>query len=129
MHLCLSVCLSVSVSVPVSVPLLVCLCLSVFVCVPLCLWLCICVCIPRSVSPVYYDYISVSVCLCLSLFLYLCVQGRRPRGTGGTVLPKFEVGGRLMHWSPQYFEKQASVVGFARKYEQSKKGVFLVTKG
>jgi len=29
-------------------------------------------------------------------------QGRRPRGT---VPPKFEVGGRPMHWSPQYFEK------------------------
>jgi len=25
--------------------------------------------------------------------------------TGGTVPPKFEVGGRSMHWSPQYFEK------------------------
>jgi len=29
-------------------------------------------------------------------------QGRRPRGT---VPPKFEVRGRPMHWSPQYFEK------------------------
>ena len=37
-----------------------------------------------------------------------CDQGRRPRALGGlgwTVSPKFEVGGRSTHPSPQYFEK------------------------
>jgi len=56
---------------------------------------------------------------------------------GGTVPPKLEVGGRPMHWSPQFL--RISVVGWARKLEQSKKiGVkeffseivlFLVKKG
>src|SRR6218665_103282 len=33
-------------------------------------------------------------------------QGRRPRGNWEDGPPKFEVGRRPMHWSPQYFEKQ-----------------------
>src|SRR6218665_3328964 len=56
----------------------------------------------------------------------LCKQGRRPRGDWGTVPQKFEVGGRPMHWSPNIL--RSSVVRCACKYEQSKKGVFLVRK-
>src|SRR6218665_1740777 len=37
-------------------------------------------------------------------------QGRRPGGTGGTVPPKVEVGGRAMHWSPQYFGFRKRVI-------------------
>jgi len=32
-------------------------------------------------------------------------QGRRPRGDWWDGPPKYEVGGRPLHWSPQYFEK------------------------
>src|SRR6218665_3462449 len=47
-------------------------------------------------------------------------QRRRPiGGLGETVPPKFEVGGRPMHPSPNIL--RSSVVGCARKYEQSKK--------
>src|SRR6218665_678998 len=53
-------------------------------------------------------------------------QGWRPRGTGGTVPPKFEVGGPPMHWSPQYFEKQLSHV--RESMNRVKNCVFLVRK-
>src|SRR6218665_2899472 len=55
-------------------------------------------------------------------------QGRRPRETGGTVPPKkFDVGDGPCIRPPNILRR--SVVGCARKYEQSKKGVFLVRKG
>ena len=47
-----------------------------------------------------YDFKKI-----ISLSECLCGQGRKPRGTWGTVPPKFEVGGLPMHASPQYFEK------------------------
>jgi len=65
-------------------------------------------------------------------------QGRRPRGTGGTVPPKIWGGGKA-HASVPLNILRSSVVGCTRKYEQSKKGVineffsevvvFLVRKG
>src|SRR6218665_2073776 len=54
------------------------------------------------------------------------IQGRRTRGTGGQSPPKFEVGDGPCIRLPNIL--RSSVVGCARKYEQSKKGVFLVRK-
>ena|SRR6218665_116471 len=54
-------------------------------------------------------------------------QGRKPRETGGTVPPKFEVGDGPCIRPPNIL--RSSVVGCARKYEKSKKRCFLVRKG
>jgi len=55
------------------------------------------------------------------------MQGRKPRGDWGDGPPKFEVGDGPCIRPPNIL--RSSVVGCARKYEKSKKGVFLVRKG
>src|SRR6218665_3235246 len=58
----------------------------------------------------------------------LAPRGRNLGASGGAVPPKFEVGGTAHAFVPPNILR-SSVVGCARKYEKSKKGVFLVRKG
>jgi len=60
------------------------------------------------------------------------IQGRRPRGRLGAVPLTFEVGGTAHASVPPIFWEvyyMYSVVGCARKHEQSKKRCFLVRNG
>ena len=64
----------------------------------------------------------VTVAVIMMTPIFYGDQGRRPRGTVGTVPPKFEVGDGPCIRPPNIL--RSSVVGCARKYEQSlKKGV------
>src|SRR6218665_1911469 len=67
---------------------------SVAVCFPLYLFAFLCLCLLSSVS---ICLSSISVCFPL-------YPGAGPGGLGKTVPPKFEVGGRPMHWSPIFRE-------------------------
>src|SRR6218665_1444082 len=62
--------------------------------------------------PVHHSNSSVFV---------IVMQSNRGGDLGGRSPQKFEVGGRPMHPSPNIL--RSSLVGCARKYEQSKKGV------
>ena len=70
----------------------------------------------------YYFLFNIQSDIPHNDYKYSMNQGRRPRGTGGRPPPKFEVGDGPCIRPPNIL--RSSVVGCARKYEQSKERCF-----